>query len=292
MTVEELDESRLVHRLVEVSAGVRLHVVECGTGPLVILLHGFPDFWFAWRKQIPALAAAGFRVLAPDLRGYNASDKPGGVRAYGLRTLARDVAALVDGAGADRASVIGHDWGAGVAWAVAMSHPEKVAHLATIDGPHPNAMREALLSPSQLARLWYVAFFQLPILPEAYLSRNDFAVLSDTLRRPPTHSSAVTEADLARYREAWGKPGALHAMLNWYRAMLRPGGAVASRPVEVPVFVLWGKSDPYLSPTMARPNPLDVPNARVEVIDGAGHWPHLDEAEIVNAHLLAFLTTR
>src|SRR5579884_3024966 len=153
------------HRHASVN-GVRLHYVEAGRGPLVVLLHGFPEFWYSWRHQIPALAAAGFRVLAPDLRGYNESDKPPGVAAYGLERVAGDVAALVRHAGERRAAVVGHDWGGGIAWWLAMHRPDVVGRLAVLNAPHPAAFRRELRTPGQLLRSWYVFFFQLPALPE------------------------------------------------------------------------------------------------------------------------------
>src|SRR5438309_622169 len=164
----------LRERDIEVEPGVVLRCVESGEGPLVLLLHGFPDFWYGWRRQIPALAAAGFRVVAPDLRGYDLSGKPAGVRAYGIRTLALDVATLVEKLGATRAHVVAHDWGAGVAWAFAMTHPERLDRLAILNGPHPERLLRGLRDPLQLAKSWYMFFFQIPWLPEEILRMDDF----------------------------------------------------------------------------------------------------------------------
>ena len=161
-------------------AGVRLHHVSAGRGPLVLLLHGFPDFWYGWRRQLPALAAAGFRAVAPDLRGYNLSERPARVADYRIERLADDVAALVRALGADRAHVVGHDWGGLIAWQLAMRHPQVVDRLAILNAPHPARFRRLLLDPRQGLRSWYVAFFQLPWLPERVLGANGRRALRRT----------------------------------------------------------------------------------------------------------------
>jgi pimeloyl-ACP methyl ester carboxylesterase len=285
----QLEEPSFRRSDVEVEKGVRLHYVELGEGPLVVLLHGFPDFWYGWRRQIPALAAAGFRVVAPDLRGYDLSDKPSDVRAYGLRRIVEDVVALLDSLGASRAHVVGHDWGAGVAWSLAMSHPDRVARLAVLNGPHPQALLKGLRRPAQLAKSWYMLVFQLPLLPEWMLRRGQFATLVRAMRDEPTRDGAVTEDDVARYREAWGRPGALTGMLAWYRAMFRRSLQPKMRRIDAPVLVLWGEADPHLDSRLAVPDPALVPRARVERIPGASHWVQTDAPELVNAALVAFL---
>jgi pimeloyl-ACP methyl ester carboxylesterase len=290
--VPDLDLGLLRHSFVEVDAGVRLHCVELGEGPLVLLLHGFPDFWYGWRRQIPALAAAGYRVVAPDLRGYNLSDKPRGVRAYGVRTLARDVASLVEGLGEERAHVVGHDMGAGLAWATAMTHPERVARLAVLNGPHPERLLSAMRSPVQLAKSWYVFFFQLPWLPEEVLQMDGYAMLVRAIRDEPTRPGAVTGEDVARYRKAWSQPGALTAEVNWYRAMFRSGTAVPTRRIETATLVVWGEADPHLGSELATPNAELVPNAHVVRIPGASHWVQHDAPERVNEALLDWLAGR
>src|SRR5215203_1684309 len=165
--------------------GVRLHYVGAGTGPLVLLLHGFPEFWYSWRAQIPALVAAGYRVIAPDMRGYNLSEKPAGVRSYMLDTLCDDVLALIHHAGEERATVVGHDWGGAVAWNVPMRHPRAVERLIVLNAPHPGAFLRELRTPAQIAKSWYMFFFQLPWLPELSLRAGGFATLQRTLRTDP-----------------------------------------------------------------------------------------------------------
>lgn len=282
----------LRHGEAEVAPGIRLHYVESGEGPLVVLLHGFPDFWYGWRRQIPALAAAGFRVVAPDLRGYNLSSKPPSVRDYGIRTLTEDVACLIERLGEKQARVVGHDLGAGVAWTFAMAHGERVARLAVLNGPHPERIRAQLLrDPVQLARSWYMFFFQFPWLPEQVLRMDDFGILARSIRDEPKRPGAVTPEDVARYREAWARPGALTAMIAWYRALFHPSTHVGMRAIDAPVLVLWGEADIHLGPALAAPLPALVPNARVVMIPQASHWVQHDAAERVNEELVAFLAS-
>jgi pimeloyl-ACP methyl ester carboxylesterase len=283
---------RLRHFDVEVEPGVSLHCVEAGEGPLVLFLHGFPDFWYGWRRQLPALAAAGFRAVAPDLRGYGTSSKPRGVSSYGVRTLVGDVASLVEKLGAQRAHVVGHDMGAGLAWAFAMMHPDRLGRLGILNGPHPERMMTAMRDPVQLAKSWYVFALQVPWFPEQILRMDDYGVLTRAIRDEPTNRAAVTPEDLALYREAWSRPGALEAMLSWYRALFRPGALVPVRPIEAPALVLWGEAaDPHLGPGLATPSASFVPDARVVMLPGASHWVQHDEAERVNAELVRFLNS-
>jgi epoxide hydrolase 4 len=284
-----VDESTLAHKVAVVDGGVGLHYVEVGAGPLVVLLHGFPEFWYTWRCQIGGLAAAGFRVVAPDQRGYNLSDKPPGVGAYGVRHLADDVAALIRACGETKASVVGHDWGAGVAWAFAMSHPEMLARIAVLNGPHPERMIRGLRDPRQLAKSWYMFMFQVPGLPELLAERNGYEFLLAPLRSEPTNPEAFSGADLARYAEAFARPGAVRAMINWYRALFRPNTAVAMRRVDAPALVLWGTLDRHLGRELATPSPSLVPNVKVDFLSGASHWTHHDEPARVNDALTAFL---
>ena len=281
----------VAHRYVDL-AGVRLHYVEAGEGPLVVLLHGFPEFWFSWRFQIPALAAAGFRVVAPDMRGYNLSDKPKGVGSYTLEGLARDVERLVPALGEERAAIVGHDWGGIVAWAVAILHPGRVERLAILNVPHPERFSRGLRTPRQLLKSSYAFFFQLPWLPERVLRAGDFALVRSVLRNDPVRPGTFGEDDINRYVEALSRPGALTAAINYYRALARRAPAVARalrRRVGAPVMVIWGQRDLFLIPELARPDPEWVPDARVERLPDASHWVQQDRPERVNALLLSFL---
>jgi epoxide hydrolase 4 len=282
-----VDEALLHHDYAEVEPGVRLHYVTLGTGPLVILLHGFPEFWYAWRRQIGALADAGFRVVAPDQRGYNLSDKPAKVSAYGVKRLVDDVAALIVACGAEKAFIVGHDWGAGVAWSFAMSRPEMVERLVVLNGPHPERLLRGMRDPVQLLRSWYMFFFQVPALPEAIARMDDYKFFLKPLREEPTNPEAFTAADIARYVEAFSQPGALEAMINWYRAMFR-GTAVPVKKTDVEALVVWGVNDPHLGRELASPSPELVPNARVVFVPDATHWIQHDAPARVNEELIAF----
>jgi pimeloyl-ACP methyl ester carboxylesterase len=284
-------EPSVVHRYADL-AGVRLHYVEAGEGPLVVLLHGFPEFWFSWRFQIPALAAAGFRVVAPDMRGYNLSDKPKGVEGYALERLARDVECLIGALGEERAVVVGHDWGGIVAWAVAMLHPERVERLAILNVPHPERFSRGLRTPRQLVKSSYAFFFQIPWLPERVLRAGDFALVRSVFRNDPVRSGTFDEEDIDRYVEALSRPGALTAAINYYRALARRAPTLARklrRRIGAPVMVIWGQRDLFLVPELARPDPALVPDARVERLPDASHWVQQDRPERVNALLLDFL---
>jgi pimeloyl-ACP methyl ester carboxylesterase len=288
---ETLRRLELAHRYADLG-DVRLHYVEAGEGPLVLLLHGFPQFWYEWRYQIPALVEAGFRVIAPDMRGYNLSDKPPGVRAYRVELLAHDVERLIVACGEQTASVVGHDWGAMVAWIAAMRYPGRVRRLAILNVPHPARFLDALLSPRQLLRSSYIFFFQIPRLPEEVIRARDFTLLRSAFHRDSVRPEAFTAEDIERYVEAMARPGVLTATLNYYRALLRnprQTQALLER-IEAPVLVIWGERDRFLSRRLAEPPSLWVPNLLgVERLPDASHWVAEDHPREVNTLLLDFL---
>ena len=272
--------------------GVRLHFVEQGEGPLVVLLHGFPEFWYSWRHQIPALAEAGFRVIAPDQRGYNTSEKPSGVRSYRIEHLVDDVAALIQHAGESRAVVVGHDWGGAVAWALATLRPEVVDKLVVLNAPHPQALQREFRRLRQLARSWYIFLFQLPWLPEAAIRFGGYRVLDRGLRREAKRPGAFSDKDIAAYKEALSQPGALTAAINYYRAAVRRSPFESGRMVrqiDVPTLLIWGEQDPYLGLELTADLEQWVPSIRVERIPESSHWVQVDAAERVNKLMIGFL---
>jgi pimeloyl-ACP methyl ester carboxylesterase len=278
------------HRLVDVGE-VKLHCVEAGSGPLVVLLHGFPEFWWSWRYQIPALAKGGFRVVAPDLRGYNLSDKPPRVKDYAIDKLTGDVAGLIGALGEKKAHVVGHDWGAAVAWEFAMHHPALLDRLAILNVPHPVEMLRGLTrSFAQMRRSWYIFFFQLPGIPEAGLRRNDFRMLRRSLSVDRVRPA--TDDELDRYVEAAKRADGLRGGIHYYRAAIR-GAATGSLPrperIDAPVLVVWGERDRFLGKELATPSPKWVPHARVEFLPDASHWVQVDAPQRVNELLLDFL---
>ncbi len=271
--------------------GVTLHAVAAGPedGRLVLLLHGFPEFWWGWRRQIGPLAAAGHRVIVPDARGYNLSEKPSGVGAYRLGQVVGDVLGLADALGRERFAVVGHDWGAITAWHLAAAHPERLERAAILNGPHPAVLpRHLLTHPTQALRLSYFAAFQPPLLPEALLRAGGFAALSRAMRTTAQPRS-FPPSDLERYREAWAQPGALTAMLNWYRAALRHPMRTGHGPIRVPVRVIWGDLDVALDSDLAEAGVALCERGEVFHLPHATHWLQHDEPEAVNRLLLEFL---
>jgi pimeloyl-ACP methyl ester carboxylesterase len=268
---------------------VTLHYVEAGEGPLIVLLHGFPEFWYGWRLQIQPLVAAGFRVVAPDTRGYNLSSKPEAFEDYGVDLLAADIRGLIEERGAESAGLVGHDWGGSIAWTVGMNHPEVVDRLAILNAAHPRRLSEGLKHPSQLRKSWYFFFFAVSGLPEDVVHSRDWHFFRHFLH--DAHPS-YTQKEMDRYIEAWSQPGAAAGMINYYRASVRQSqkeAAAKLRPLSAPTLVIWGEDDSYLGSDLAEPDHDDVPNLDgVERIPGASHWVHHDEPERVNELLIDF----
>jgi pimeloyl-ACP methyl ester carboxylesterase len=276
--------------------GIKLHVVMAGPkdGQPVFLLHGFPEFWYGWRKQIEPLAKAGYRVIVPDQRGYNLSDKPKGVKAYSLDKLVADILGLIDALGYKKVNLIGHDWGAVVAWAFAIWHPERLYKLGILNVPHPAVMMNFLRrgDPEQLRRSWYVFAFQIPWLPEYFLRKNDWRNAVRVLRGSGKIHTFTNE-DITEYKKAWSQPGAMTAMLNWYRAIgrHRPKMPDGSR-VKVPTLMMWGMQDIALSHRMARPSMDYCEDGKLVFFEDATHWVQHDAAEDVTTCLLDFLRSK
>jgi pimeloyl-ACP methyl ester carboxylesterase len=283
------------------SGKIRLHVAEAGPkdGRLIVLLHGFPDFWGGWRGQVDPLVRAGFRVLMPDMRGYGTSEKPKGIASYSEKMLASDVVGLIHWAGHSKAIVVGHDWGGAAAWRTAIRYPDAVERLIILNCPHPAAMRKKFASdPRQLAKSWYMFFFQLPRLPEAFLKARRFGRLIGTLKKS-ARKGTFSEKNLDEFREAWGRPDAMTAMVNYYRAAMRPGahspsassGAAqaGSTPAKVqpPTTILWGMRDPHLSPSLAEESAEFCENGRVERLPEATHWLQYEEPAKVASLIIA-----
>lgn len=298
-----------LHHHRELVGDLEMHWVEAGDGPTVILLHGFPEFWYSWRRQLADLAGAGFTAVAPDQRGYNLTGKPAGLESYGIGALGGDVLALMDRLEVERAGIAGHDWGGVVAWWLAARHPERIERLAVLNAPHPAAYRRLLSRSDQLLRSWYVLFFQLPRLPEAAIRAFDFGVLDRIFRTQPVREGAFDGDEIAAYKAAVARPGALTAALNWYRANFPGRRRVAARPagvapeggrdrsrsgrvdrhrVEVPTLVIWGERDPYLSPRLAEGLERWVPDVEVVRLPEASHWVLADAPERVSRLLEEF----
>jgi pimeloyl-ACP methyl ester carboxylesterase len=299
-----VSESAIKHGYANVN-GIRLHYVETGGGKdLVLLLHGFPEFWYSWRHQLAVLGTR-FHVVAPDMRGYNLSEKPARVEDYSTAALADDVIGLIDHFGAARAAIVGHDWGAFVAWIVAQKYPERVSKLAVLQVP-PAAVWRANLSLSQLLSSWYMFFFQLPRLPEWAIRSNNFATLDRIFKEEVGRIGSFTDADIAAYKEALGQPGALTSAINYYRAnafrMLRKSKTAATtepssaretrnnRPIRVPTLFIYGEQDLAILPQTVRGVADYIDAAYTELrIPDSGHWVQNEAVEEVNTALMEFL---
>lgn len=277
--------------------GIRLHYAECGKGDeLVILLHGFPECWYSWRHQLPVLGER-YHVIAPDMRGFNLSDKPAGIKHYRIEPLVKDILGLIRYFGKEKAAIVAHDWGAGVAWALARRHPEAVSKLVAMQVPPPAAWR-ANFTLRQLRRSWYMFFFQLPRVPEWWASANDFARVEKMYRETSARPGAFTDSDIAVYKEALRQPGALTSSLNYYRAnvlksLFRGGLKTPNQRdgrVRVPTLFIYGEKDVAIIPATVRGvrKFVDAPYRELRISD-SGHWVQNEAVEEVNTALLDFL---
>ena len=272
--------------------GISLHVAQAGRvgNPLLLLLHGFPEYWETWRDYMTTFAAAGFHVVVPDQRGYNLSDKPSGSEAYDLDRLGADVVGLADYFECRRFTVVGHDWGGTVGWWIATFQPERLERLVVMNAPHPSVWREGMRSnPAQRRRSRYVALLRLPSLPELLLRRNCFAALVSGLEERAT-DDGLTQAELDRYRAAWAAPGALTAMINWYRAFMRRDLRLSSGlRIKLPVLLIWGEQDPYGVRELAEDSLRLCDNGRSIFLPSASHWVHHDEPSRCREAVLDFM---
>lgn len=273
--------------------GVRLNVAVAGPadGPLVILLHGFPEFWFCWRAQIGPLAEKGYHVVAPDQRGYNLSDKPRGVAAYDLDVLARDIVGLADHFGAKTFSLVGHDWGAIVGWWLAQNYPDRVAKFVSISAGHPAVWRERMESdPAQRRLSTYVRMFRIPWFPEFIIKRKNFDAIAGAITST-ARPNLVSDAELTRYREAWSQPGAITGGLNWYRAILKrrfPNWRQIR--IRVPTLAVWSMKDVYGDANLAEQSTALCDKGEFVRLDNATHWSLQDEPDTINRLIGNFLT--
>jgi epoxide hydrolase 4 len=270
--------------------GIRMHYVTQGTGPLVVLLHGFPEFWYSWRYQIPFLAEHGYTVVAPDLRGYNDTDKPR--TGYDVATLTRDIAGLVKGLGQEKAIIVGHDWGGALAWVFAASYPQMTDRLIVMNAPHPAAMMREFRTLKQLRKSWYIFFFQIPWLPEYVLLRNNANEVGRMLRGAALQKSVFPPEVTAKFQEAMSKPGAMTAALNYYRQLFRRLPTSSRDPrvrVTAPTLLIWGEQDIALGIKLTTGLEQWVGDLEIKRIPDSGHWVQQEQPEKVNQFMLDFL---
>lgn len=272
------------------SNGVRLHYVTQGEGTLMLMLHGFPEFWYSWRHQISAFAQ-DYKVVAIDQRGYNDSDKPADLSAYRMSELVQDVRGVIQALGYDRCILVGHDWGGAVAWNFAYAYPEMVQRLIVMNLPHPAKFAAGLQTPQQLLRSWYIFFFQVPFLPELALQAFDYQLIAALFSNMAIDKDAFTTADLNAYKQAAAKPGALTAMLNYYRAnILQPElGRREWGVLNVPTLLIWGEEDSALGKELTYGTEAYVQDLTVRYIPNCSHWVQQERPQLVNEYMQAFL---
>ena len=284
-----MSRDRWVHGLTR-DGGPAIHFVEHGSGEPVVLLHGFPDFWYMWRHQIPLLAEGGYRAIAVDMRGYNRSDAPVEIDAYSTSHLANDVVRVMDTLGIEKAAIVGHDWGGVTAWHLVMNHPERITKLVVINAPHPKAYMHALLRTSQLFRSWYVFAFQVPRLPEMILEASGMRLLRRVWYHAAGGSGDVTDSDVKKYAKAFSRKGKIRAALNYYRAAIRSlFHTGARRIIAAPTLIIWGEKDKFLVSSLPEATRKWVPQLRIRKLARLGHWPQLEAPEEINALIVEFL---
>jgi pimeloyl-ACP methyl ester carboxylesterase len=269
--------------------GVKLHYVTQGEGPLMLMLHGFPEFWYSWRHQIPEFAK-DFKVVALDLRGYNDSDKPQDKSAYVMAEFILDVEGVIKGLGYEKCVLVGHDWGGAIAWSFAYAHPEMVERLIVLNIPHPAKFAQGLRTPQQLLRSSYIFLFQLPWLPELLVQALDYQALENAFKGMAVNKSAFTPADIDAYKDAAAKRGALTAALNYYRNVGQQGILNNDWGVlEVPTLMIWGENDTALGKELTYGTEAYVRDFRIKYIPNCSHWVQQEQPQLVNQYMREFL---
>ncbi len=281
-------------RLREVEAnGLTFEVAEAGEGDqLILCLHGFPELNYSWRHQMPLLASMGYRVWAPNQRGYGATSRPARVEDYTADKIVADAAALFDASGAKKLTVVAHDWGGAIAWLFAINRARPIERLVVMNLPHPKCFAAALRHWPQRKRSWYMAFFQLPWLPERFLLANDAAGIRRAFRGMAIDKSRFPDAVLDVYARAAQRPGAATAMINWYRAAARKPGGLALRNdgrVEVPTLIVWGEEDSALGLETLDGTDRYVADLTIRRLPAVSHWVQQEAPEKVNAILAEWL---
>lgn len=267
----------LQHRFAEIN-GIRMHYVEAGTGETVLFVHGFPENWYSWRHQLDAFAG-DYHVVAPDMRGYNETEQRG---PYDTETLQDDLIGLIDHLGVERVHLVGHDWGAAIAWLFAMNHGDRLLSLTICNVPHPAIAQEMLKSPRQLLRSWYMFFFQVPWLPEAALSAKDYQLLARGIIRD-CRPGTFSREDIQFYLDSWRDHG-LRGGINWYRALFRNRKPLPD-PVPIitaPTLMLWGRNDRYLGEELTENTDAYVADLDIHLLPGISHWVQQEAAGEVN----------
>ena len=290
----QMRDARIRTEMVDAN-GLRFEVDQCGSGDkLALCLHGFPEHSFSWRYQLPMLADLGYQAWAPNLRGYGNTSRPEGMSAYSIENLLEDVAQLIDASGCSEVTLLAHDWGAVIAWYFAMRKVRPLQNLVICNVPHPQGMSSSF-SWSQLKKSWYVFFFQLPGLPEKLMSREQGKGMAEAMRSSAVDKTRFPDEVGEVYRRNAMQPGALTAMVNYYRALVRGGGAKRQRSIgfpviETPTLVVWGEDDVALNKETTYGTEDYVRDYTIRYLPRVSHWVQQEQPEIVNAMIEAFLT--
>ena len=271
--------------------GINLHYVDRGTGKLMLMLHGFPEFWYSWRHQITEFAP-DYHVVAVDLRGYNDSDKPQELSAYKMSELVEDVRGVISGLGYEDCILVAHDWGGAIAWNFAYAYPEMVEKLVVLNIPHPAKFAQGLQTPQQLLKSWYVFAFQIPWLPEFLLQLNDYQAIANAFSNMAIDKTAFTQEDLNAYKDAAAKRGALTAMVNYYRRIFQSlfqGDRQQWSILNVPTLTIWGENDAALGKELTYGTEAYVRDWQIKYIPNCSHWVQQEQPTLVNSYIREFL---
>ncbi|MFB2773372.1 alpha/beta fold hydrolase [Pelatocladus sp. BLCC-F211] len=269
--------------------GIKLHYVTQGEGALMLMLHGFPEFWYSWRHQIPEFAKY-FKVVAVDLRGYNDSDKPKEQSAYRMDEFIRDIKGLIEGLGYEKCVLVGHDWGGAIAWCFAYTYPEMVERLVVLNIPHPAKLAEGLRTPAQLLKSSYMFLFQLPWLPEVLIQSWDYQLIENAFQGMAVDKNAFSKSDIEAYKNAAAKRGSLTAMLNYYRNIFQDQMFNKSLGIlEVPTLMIWGESDTALGKELTYGTEAYVRDLQIKYIPNCSHWVQQERPELVNQYIQEYL---
>ncbi|GJD17325.1 alpha/beta hydrolase fold protein [Rivularia sp. IAM M-261] len=255
----------------------------------MLMLHGFPEFWYSWRHQIPEFAKY-YKVVALDLRGYNDSDKPSSQSAYTMDELVKDIEGVIKGLGYNKCTLVGHDWGGAIAWNFAYKHSDMLDKLIILNLPHPAKFAEGLRTPQQIQRSWYVFFFQLPLLPELFVQSNDYQFIETAIKGMAVDKSAFSQADIDAYKDAAAKRGALTATINYYRNAFQPKFFNQTFGVlEVPTLMIWGEKDDALGKELTYGTEAYVRDFQIKYIPNCSHWIQQEQPSLVNQYMRDFL---
>jgi pimeloyl-ACP methyl ester carboxylesterase len=272
--------------------GIKLHYVTQGEGPLMLMLHGFPEFWYSWRHQIPEFAR-DHKVVALDLRGYNDSEKPEAKSAYVMAEFIKDIKGVIEGLGYDRCVLVGHDWGGAIAWSFAYAYPALLDRLIVLNLPHPAKFAEGLRTPQQLLRSAYIFFFQIPVLPELLIQLNDFQALEAAFKGMAVDKTTFSNDDIEAYKNAFAKRDALTATLNYYRNMFAQGLTTSDWGIlTVPTLLIWGEADAALGKELTYGTEKYVQDFRIRYIPNCSHWVQQEQPQLVNQLMREFLGER